>query len=80
MKPVKIITDSCSDLTGELLEKYNIDYAKMRYTYGGTEKEAILTWSEEAIHELYNVMRGACRNVALTCAYAVFYDSNVKLC
>ena len=25
-------------------------------------------------------MRGACRNVALTCAYAVFYDSNVKLC
>ena len=58
MKPVKIITDSCSDLTGELLEKYNIDYAKMRYTYGGTEKEAILTWSEEAIHELYNVMRG----------------------
>ena len=47
MKPVKIITDSCSDLTGELLEKYNIDYAKMRYTYGGTEKEAILTWSEE---------------------------------
>lgn len=58
MKPVKIITDSCSDLTGELLEKYNIDYAKMRYTYGGTEKEAILTWSEEQIHELYNVMRG----------------------
>ena len=58
MKPVKIITDSCSDLTGELLEKYNIDYAKMRYTYGGVEKEAILTWSEEAIHELYNVMRG----------------------
>lgn len=57
MKPVKIITDSCSDLTGELLEKYNIDYAKMRYTYSGTEKEAILTWSEEQIHELYNVMR-----------------------
>ena len=57
MKPVKIITDSCADLTGELLEKYNIDYAKMRYTYSGTEKEAILTWSEEQIHELYNVMR-----------------------
>ena len=57
MKPVKIITDSCSDLTGELLEKYNIDYAKMRYTYKGVENEAILTWSEEKIHELYNVMR-----------------------
>ena len=25
MKPVKIITDSCSDLTGELLEKYYTD-------------------------------------------------------
>ena len=57
MKPVKIITDSCADLTGELLEKYGIDYAKMRYTYKGVENEAILTWSEEKIHELYNVMR-----------------------
>ncbi len=57
MKPVKIIADSCSDLTGELLERYGIDYAKMRYTYNGVEKEAKLTWSEEEIHELYNVMR-----------------------
>ena len=57
MKPVKIITDSCSDLTGELLEKYNIDYAKMRYTYNVFEKESFITWSEEEIHELYNVMR-----------------------
>ncbi|MBO5092651.1 MAG: DegV family protein [Clostridia bacterium] len=57
MKPVKIITDSCADLTGELLEQYGIDYAKMRYTYKGVENEAILTWSEEKIHELYNVMR-----------------------
>jgi DegV family protein with EDD domain len=57
MKPVKIIADSCCDLTGELLEKYNIDYAKMRYTYNDNEKVAKLTWSEEEIHELYNVMR-----------------------
>ena len=57
MKPVKIITDSCADLTGELLEKYNVDYAKMRYTYNDTEKVAKLTWSEDEIHELYNVMR-----------------------
>lgn len=27
MKKVKIITDSCSDLSGELFEKYGIDYA-----------------------------------------------------
>lgn len=61
MKKVKIITDSCSDLTKELLEKYDIDYAKMRYTYNGVEKEAKLTWSEEEIHELYNVMREGVR-------------------
>ena len=27
MRPVQILTDSCSDLTGELLEKYNIGMA-----------------------------------------------------
>ena len=30
-------------------------------------------WSSNAsVTNIYNVMRGACRNVALTCAYAVF--------
>ena len=61
MKKVKVLTDSCSDLTGELLEKYNVDYAKMRYTYNGVEREAKLTWSEDEIHELYNVMRDGVR-------------------
>ncbi|MBQ8546195.1 MAG: DegV family protein [Clostridia bacterium] len=61
MRKVKVLTDSCSDLTGELLEKYDVDYAKMRYTYNGVEKEAKLTWSEEEIHELYNVMRQGVR-------------------
>ena len=38
-------------------------------------------WSSAAsVNSVYNVMRGACRNVALTCAYAVFYNSDVKLC
>ena len=38
-------------------------------------------WSSSAsVSSIYNVMRGACRNVALTCAYAVFYNSGVKLC
>ena len=32
-------------------------------------------WSSSAsIGSVYNVMRGACRNVALTCAYAVFAE------
>ncbi len=39
------------------------------------------SWSSSAsINSIYNVMRGACRNVALTCAYAVFYKSDAKIC
>ena len=38
------------------------------------------SWSSAAsINSIYNVMRGACRDVALTCAYAVF-DGDIKLC
>ena len=38
-------------------------------------------WSSTAsVKSIYNVMRGACRNVALTCAYAVFNNSDVELC
>jgi hypothetical protein len=37
-------------------------------------------WSSSAsVSSVYNVMRGACRNVALTCAYAVFYE-DTKSC
>ena len=37
-------------------------------------------WSSSAsINGIYNVMRGACRNVALTCAYAVF-DKDTTSC
>ena len=37
------------------------------------------TWSSGAsVNSVYNVMRGACRNVALTCAYAVFKDDNTS--
>ena len=38
------------------------------------------SWSSAAsINSIYNVMRGACRDVALTCAYAVF-DGDATLC
>ena len=36
-------------------------------------------WSSSAsVSSIYNVMRGACRNVALTCAYAVFYKDTTS--
>lgn len=35
------------------------------------------SWSSSAsVSSVYNVMRGACRNVALTCAYAVFAEDD----
>lgn len=57
MKKVKIITDSCADLTVAQLTKYNIDYAKMSTSYNGEESPALLTWTESEVHNLYNVMR-----------------------
>ena len=57
MRKVKIITDSCSDLTAEQLSKYNIDYAKMSTVYEGKETPAKLTWTPDEAHELYNIMR-----------------------
>lgn len=61
MRKVKVITDSCSDLTGELLEKYDIDYARMSTVYKGENSPALLTWSKEEAHEFYEIMRGGDR-------------------
>lgn len=61
MKKVKIITDSCGDLNGELLEKYDIDYAKMLTVYKGEESPALLTWTKEDAHALYEIMRAGNR-------------------
>ncbi len=57
MGKVKIITDSCADLNEEQLNQYNIAYAKMSTVYGGIETPALLTWTPEEAHDLYNIMR-----------------------
>lgn len=57
MRPIKVLTDSCGDLNQGLLEKYNIDYLKMRTVLDGKESPALLTMSDEEFHTLYNVMR-----------------------
>lgn len=57
MRKVKIITDSCSDLSKELLEKYDIDYAKMNTVYEGVTSPANLDWTPEEVHKLYGIMR-----------------------
>lgn len=57
MRKIKIIADSCSDLSKELLEKYDIDYAKMTTVYNGVESPADLYWSREDAHKFYDIMR-----------------------
>lgn len=57
MRKVKIITDSCADLTAEQLSRHDIDYAKMSTVYNGVESPALLSWSDEEAHALYNIMR-----------------------
>lgn len=57
MKKVKIITDSCSDLSRDLREKYDIDYAKMFTEYEGKETPASLDWDIYSPQELYKIMR-----------------------
>lgn len=58
MRKVKIITDSCADLGADILEKYSIDYARMSTVEDGKESPALLTWSAEDAHRLYDTIRG----------------------
>lgn len=61
MRKVKVITDSCSDLNKELMEKYGIDYAKMSTVLDGKESPALLTWSPDEVHAFYEQMRNGKR-------------------
>lgn len=57
MRKVKIITDSCSDLTTELRNANDIDYVKMNIVVKGEEKPASLDWDLYSPKELYDWMR-----------------------
>ena len=61
MKNIKIFTDSCSDLTKDLRDKYDIDYVKMNTVFNGEEKTADLDWTEYTPKEFYDIMRNGGR-------------------
>lgn len=64
----KIISDYASTCMVDIATCYNQQVTQVN------------SWSSSAsINSIYNVMRGACRNVALTCAYAVF-DADSTSC
>ena len=57
MNKVKILTDSCSDLTGALMDKYGIDYCQMKTVYEGVQSSANLRWSDNEVHYFYETLR-----------------------
>jgi len=61
MRQVKIITDSCSDLSKDLRDKYDIDYVHMNTVYEGKETPASLDWEYYSPKELYDIMRAGNR-------------------
>lgn len=61
MRKVKIITDSCADLSCEQLAHYDIDYAQMSTINDGVESPALLTWTAAEVHELYETIRSGKR-------------------
>lgn len=61
MRPVKIITDSCSDLPKDLREQYDIDYARMKTVYNSQEQWASLDFAYYTPKELYDLMRAGNR-------------------
>ena len=61
MRKVQIITDSCCDLTQELMERYSIDYAQMNTVYEGKTAPADLSWTAQDVHKFYDIMRNGGR-------------------
>lgn len=57
MKKIQVLTDSCADLSGELLEKYGIGYCRMNTVHQEKETPASLLWEYYTPHELYDLMR-----------------------
>ncbi len=57
MRKVQVLTDSCSDLSEELLKKYGIDYCRMNTVYQEKETPASLLWEYYTPSELYGIMR-----------------------
>ncbi len=57
MKKFVIITDTCSDLTGELRKKYDIEYVQMYFSYDGVEYPASLDWEKISEKGFYDLMR-----------------------
>jgi len=61
MKPIKILVDSCADMTKEMLDRFQIDYLPMNFTFDEKTYPATLTWDDFPPHEYYDIMRKGTR-------------------
>ncbi|MBQ3116406.1 MAG: DegV family protein [Clostridia bacterium] len=57
MSKFVIITDSCSELSKELRQKYDIDYIPMHFRLDGVEYDASLDWEKISPKQLYDYLR-----------------------
>lgn len=57
MRPVKIITDSCSDMSRDIRVATKIDYVRMKTIYNGEETWASLDFEYYTPKTLYDIMR-----------------------
>lgn len=57
MNKIKIITDTCSDITEKMMADYDIDYVRMNTVLRGVTKEAELNWTKEDAHSFYQLIR-----------------------
>lgn len=57
MRPVKILTDSCSDMSRDIRLANKIDYVRMKTIYNGQEQWASLDFEYYSPRELYDIMR-----------------------
>jgi DegV family protein with EDD domain len=56
-----VITDSTSDLSNEIREKYSIDYCQMEFSLGEKNFRASLDWEDISPKEFYDSMRSGKR-------------------
>lgn len=74
MRKVQIITDSCADLTAAQLAQYHIDYVRMTIIEKGQESPALLTWSADEAHRLYDTIRAGERITTAQVSVEEFND------
>ena len=79
MRPIKIVTDSCSDLSKELRDKYGIEYVKMNTVHNEKETPASLDWEYFSAKELYDLMRAGERVTTTQVPAQEFTDKFTQL-